>query len=195
MRRPRAWLATRFSGAPGHRPTGTRTGLRGASLDEGVRGVGNATYSIFPGSAAPTPKTPQWSARRAHAHPIARVRAAPQQRGEEFVSAASALHSPRLGERKKGRRAARRPVSPGCGALARANAPGLFDIVKKDTCSRMERRPNTGGYVSRIGLRFIRATGTREEFMLGPHAVRTSEPPRGPGGVRPAWNAPMIPLR
>src|SRR5262245_52334013 len=41
-RRPGVWLAPRLPEAPGHRPAGTTTGLRGASLDEEARVAGNA---------------------------------------------------------------------------------------------------------------------------------------------------------
>src|SRR6476620_9949312 len=68
--RPR--LVTAGSGGPGHRPPGTPTWLRGASLYGSGGNAGD-------GSAAPGRKSPRWSAERRASHVMGR--AAPHSRG------------------------------------------------------------------------------------------------------------------
>jgi hypothetical protein len=52
VRRPRAGLVTPFPGGSGHRPAGTMTGLRGASLDWDRLTAANARQGRVPGSTA-----------------------------------------------------------------------------------------------------------------------------------------------
>jgi hypothetical protein len=64
----------------GHRPAGTTTGLRGASLDAEARARGKPASSSSPGSAVSGLKTPQWSADRRRAPRQVRAYELPKRR-------------------------------------------------------------------------------------------------------------------
>src|SRR3954453_21655452 len=92
--RPR--LVTAGSGGPGHRPPGTTTWLRGASLHGSGGNAGD-------GSAAPGRKSPRWSAERrasrvmGRAAPHSRGPVASRKRGNRHSAPVGAPPSPSLG--------------------------------------------------------------------------------------------------
>src|SRR3954447_2946574 len=125
--RPR--LVTAGSGGPGHRPPGTTTWLRGASLHGSGGNAGD-------GSAAPGRKSPRWSAERRASRVMGR--AAPHSRGWSRLANAtteivrlSALRPPlRLGDgrdHKDQTRAQQR--------AAGTKNTALFDIVNPPTAN------------------------------------------------------------
>jgi hypothetical protein len=109
-RRPRVWSAARFSEARGNRPTGMRTGLRGASLDEEAR-VAEKARRLELSRKRGLPAQNRRSGAPRGAAPFGahlRTTEAPGRRSTPLV----------LGEGKEGPRAARRSLDPGGGALA-----------------------------------------------------------------------------
>src|SRR4051812_8763942 len=150
--RPR--LVTAGSGGPGHRPPGTTTWLRGASLYGSGGNAGD-------GSAAPGRKSPRWSAERRASRVMGR--AAPHQRGWSRLASATTEIVRLL--------ALRPPLRWGMDAITRTK-PGRSNAPRERTTLRCL----TSGMRLRPTVRFARRDFARPRSRVPGERSETRDP-------------------